>query len=415
MTDSVDESYFFQGRCTGGPLDGRTYAVRKSGGFVLADKVTATGWYYDRAGAGFQLRGGQPVRLRQPDAVAIAAGDDYDVIAPPEDPTGEPPLVLGAANPNPGQITNEIWRFWGQFDALEPSAQLGGVYAAKPGYHNYRNALATSDYSRADVANDRLGPGDKAAAIDLTMSDTAMRKYTSRMDAAARARDERLFIGGAPIIREFIGTKDSRTVYCYVLTGGRALGVGADSGPDPGRDETHLWHLHLSIIRRFVATQDAMDRLMSVLRGESLETWKSRGQAPEVEEEDEMSQQVIPLPTGFAYDENQSLIGRQYAISVPVEPAGLASNPVFGSKRLYLSFASDHTGNDPVRVRVAIHNGEGWAVSLIDVPAGGRVAAAVPAAKNGLAFNITIGRIKKTASSSSSESGIPLSVLVTVA
>lgn len=415
MTDSVDESDIFQGRCVGGPLDGRTYVIRKPAGFVLADKITATGWFYDRAGDEFRLRDGQPVRLRQPDAVAIASGDDYDVIAPPEDPTGEPPLVLAAANPNPAQITAEIWRFWGQFDVLEPSVQLGGVYAAKPGYHNYRNALPTSDYSRANVANDRLGPGDKAAAIDLTMSDTAMRKYTSRLDAAARARDERLYIGGAPIIREFIGTKDSRTVYCYVLTGGRALGIGADAGPDPGRDSTHLWHLHLSIIRRFVATQDAFDRLMSVLRGESVSAWKARSQNPQEEEEDEMSQQVIPVPAGFAYDENQYLVGREYAVSVPVEPAGLASNPVFGRKRLYLSFSSDHTGNDPVRVRVAIHNGEGWAVSLVDVPAGGRVSAAVPAPRNGSAFNITIGRIKKSAASGANEAGIPLSALVTIA
>jgi hypothetical protein len=415
MTDSVDESDIFQGRCTGGPLDGRTYAVRKPAGFVLADKSTATGWFYDRVGDGFRLRDGQPVRLRQPDAVEIAAGDDYDVIAPPEDPEGEPPLVLAAANPNPAQITGEIWRFWGQFDAFEPSAQLGGVYAAKPGYHNYRNALATSDYSRADVANDRQGPGDKAAAIDLTMSDAAMRKYTTRMDAAARARDERLYIGGAPIIREFIGTKDSRTVYCYVLTGGRALGVGADAGPDPGRDATHLWHLHLSIIRRFVATQDALDRLMSILRGESIETWKARADSPRGEEEDEMSQQVIPLPAGFAFDENQGLLDKRYALSIPVEPAGRGGNPIVGARRLYVSFSADFTGADPVRVRLAIHNGEGWNVSLIEVPSGGRVAASVPPARGDSAYNISVGRVRRTASSGEAEATAPLSILVTVA
>ncbi|MDP9791757.1 hypothetical protein J2S43_000269 [Catenuloplanes nepalensis] len=182
-----------------------------------------------------------------------------------------------ARNPNPAQITDEIWALWERFDRLEPSALLGGIYAAKPGYHNTRNAVATSDYSRADVAADRQGPGDKAAALDLTMSDAAMRKYTSRLDVAARARDERLYIGGVPIIREFIGTKDNRSVYCYVLTGGRPLGVGADAGPDPGRDSTHLWHLHISFIRRFVATGDAMNRIYSILAGESLATWRSHG------------------------------------------------------------------------------------------------------------------------------------------
>ncbi|MDR7278942.1 hypothetical protein [Catenuloplanes atrovinosus] len=180
-----------------------------------------------------------------------------------------------ARNPDPARITDEIWALWERFDRLEPSVLLGGIYAAKPGYHNYRDALWTGDYSRAEVAADRQGPGDKAAAIDLTMSDAAMRTYTTRLDVAARARDPRLYIAGMPIIREFIGTKDNQTVYCYVLTGGRPLGVGADAGPDPGRDNTHLWHLHISFIRRFVANQDAMDRLYSVLAGESLATWRA--------------------------------------------------------------------------------------------------------------------------------------------
>ncbi|GAB7039695.1 MULTISPECIES: hypothetical protein [Catenuloplanes] len=182
-----------------------------------------------------------------------------------------------ARNPNPARITDEIWSLWERFDALEPSALLGGIYAAKPGYHNYRDALWSGDYSRAEVAADRQGPGDKAAALDLTMSAEAMRRYTTRLDVAARTRDERLYIGGVPIIREFIGTKDSRSVYCYVLTGGWPLGVGADAGPDPGRDTTHLWHLHISFIRRFVTSQDAMNRLYSVLAGESLATWRAHG------------------------------------------------------------------------------------------------------------------------------------------
>lgn len=182
---------------------------------------------------------------------------------------------MATPNPNRQRITDQIWDLWTRFDALEPTALLGGVYAVKPGYHNYLAALAGDDYSR-QLADDLAGPRDKAAALDLTMSAAAMRTYTSRLDAAARARDERLFVGGHPIIREFIGTKDSRSVYCYVLTGGRALGVGADAGPDPGRDETHLWHLHISFIRRFVALPDLAPRLMSVLSGESLAAWRAR-------------------------------------------------------------------------------------------------------------------------------------------
>lgn len=180
-------------------------------------------------------------------------------------------------NPNPAEISDDLWWFWGEFDDLEKTVIFGGALARKPGYHNKRVALPRSDYSAGgQVAADAQGPGDKCSAIDLTMSDAAMRLYTTRLDKAARARDERLFIGGEPILREFIGTKDNRTVYCYVLKGGRPLGVGADAGPDPGRDRTHLWHLHLSIVRRFLATRAAFERLLSVLRGESLAAWRAR-------------------------------------------------------------------------------------------------------------------------------------------
>ncbi|GAA3750731.1 hypothetical protein [Micromonospora maritima] len=182
-----------------------------------------------------------------------------------------------AANPNPTRISGALWDFWLGFDALEPTVQLGGVYAPKPGYHNYRAAVPGSDYSSGrDVADDKQGSKDFASAIDLTMSTEAMIRYTTRLDAAARARDPRLFTAQGPVLREFIGTKDGKTVYCYVLTGGRALGVGADSGPDPGRDKTHLWHLHLSIIRRFCDDKAALDGVLSVLRGESLATWQAR-------------------------------------------------------------------------------------------------------------------------------------------
>lgn len=183
---------------------------------------------------------------------------------------------MAAPNPNPARITSAMWHFWTRFDSLEPTARLGGIYTDKPGYHDYRSGLPVSDYSRRDVAADRDGPADKASAFDLTLSDAAMKKYTTRLDTAARARDPRLYIGGVPIIREFIGTKDNKSVYCYVLTGGKPLGVGADAGVDYGRDTTHLWHIHISVIRRYCASAEAMDRLYSVMSGETLAAWRAR-------------------------------------------------------------------------------------------------------------------------------------------
>lgn len=181
-----------------------------------------------------------------------------------------------ANNPNPSRISNALWDFWTRFDSHEPTVQLGGIYAPKPGYHRDRNSLSGGDYSVGQVGADRQGPGDKAAAIDLTMSASAMVKYTRRLNDAAKARDKRLYIDGVPIIREFIGTLNNSAVYCYVLTGGVALGVGSDAGADWDRDDTHLWHIHISIIRRFCDSSDAMERLYSVISGESLADWEAR-------------------------------------------------------------------------------------------------------------------------------------------
>lgn len=179
-------------------------------------------------------------------------------------------------NPNPLRISDAVWRLWTDFKSHESKAQLGGVYAAKPGYHNYRFALPSTDYSVKDVAADRKGSGELADGLDISLPDAEMRKYTARLDKAARARDPRLYTARGPVLREFIGTLDSKVVYCYVLVGGKPLGVNADAGPDPGRDETHLWHIHLSIIRQFGSDWPALDGVLSVLVGESLDTWQAR-------------------------------------------------------------------------------------------------------------------------------------------
>lgn len=184
-------------------------------------------------------------------------------------------------NPDPARITPEMWRFWLEFLLLELSALLGGVFADKPGYHNYRLRLPSRDYSAGgQVAADREGDPKKAAGIDLTMSTRAMRLFTRRLWEAAKAGDPRFFLGGHPILREFIGTLDGVTVVCWVFVGGEPLGVRGGHGPDPGRDRTHLWHIHFSFIRRFVGVWAAYAQILSILSGESLEAWRKRTQKP---------------------------------------------------------------------------------------------------------------------------------------
>jgi hypothetical protein len=288
-----------EGRCHGGPLDGQVRITRNPSGFLLGDKPTGRAWIYDWRDDGFYVRDPEPIPLTNDLMVSTATGEEYDVLALPEpgvptkqsievDDGGETvpedidEATILASNPNPTRISSAIWRLWSEFDRIESSALLGGVYAAKPGYHNYRNALPSSDYSVGHVAADRRGSGTKASALDLSLSDAAMRTYTGRLDSAARRRDPRLYSPRGPVLREFIGTKDNRTVYCYVLVGGRPLGVGADAGPDPGRDATHLWHIHLSIIRQFCEDWPALDGVLSVLRGESLADWQARSEYNEM-------------------------------------------------------------------------------------------------------------------------------------
>jgi hypothetical protein len=167
---------------------------------------------------------------------------------------------MALRNPMPARITPALWRLWTQFDTLESTVLLGGIFAAKRGYHNTRamnQHLWPGDYS-IRLPLDKLGPADKAGAIDLTMSAAAMRRYTARLDAAAKARDPRLYPGGQPVLREFIGTKDGRRVYCYDLVERREY---------HNRDSTHLWHIHLSVTRKYVNNWAALAGVLSVLTG----------------------------------------------------------------------------------------------------------------------------------------------------
>lgn len=211
-----------------------------------------------------------------------------------------------ASNPNPTRISAAMWRFWTEFKAFEKGAQYGGTFAPKPGYHSYRSRLSSSDYSVGEVANDRQGSAEKCSAIDITLSAANMVKYSKRLDAAMKAKDKRLYIGGQPILREYIGTIDNKTVRCYMLTGGKAQGVGADSGVDYGRDKSHLWHIHLSFIRKFCEAWDAFERVLSILKGETYTAWAKRHNVVVTPTKPQPTKPATPKPTGLPVYKNGS-------------------------------------------------------------------------------------------------------------
>jgi hypothetical protein len=174
-----------------------------------------------------------------------------------------------AANPNPSRITNEMWWLWEQFHKMEPKAQLGGFYANKPGYHNIRGALPRFDYSVVSI-KDQLGPADKCAAVDITFPDaqsahyTLIARYSGRLMASGKdMKDER-----GNYLREFFGqTNADKHVegwdYQKVC-------------PSTSADSSHLWHIHISFVRAFVANPKAMRACLSILSAEPVGTWRAK-------------------------------------------------------------------------------------------------------------------------------------------
>jgi hypothetical protein len=177
-------------------------------------------------------------------------------------------VVARQANPNPSRVSNAIWGLWLDFKAVEPTVRFGGSYAPKTGYHDTRLGNPRGDYS-VQLRKDRMGPADKAAAIDLTFPSAQrgdyriIRKYSMRLLRSGRdARDER-----GNYLREFYGNAVNNMnvdgwdyQYVCLITS----------------DPSHLWHIHLSILRAHLNDPVAMRAILSILRGESVGTWRQR-------------------------------------------------------------------------------------------------------------------------------------------
>jgi hypothetical protein len=195
------------------------------------------------------------------------------------------------ANPNPASITSELWNFWEAFAALEPTVQLGGIYAAKPGYHNTRAGNASTDYSVRDP-QDQLGPPDKAAAIDLTFPNaqagdyTTIARYSRRLLDSGRDPDD----DRGNFIREFFGNADDDA---------EVEGWDFRYIQPATSDTTHLWHIHISISREHVANPAAYRALLSILRGQTVAQWRAADPAPSTEE-DTMRGILLQDNTGVA-------------------------------------------------------------------------------------------------------------------
>lgn len=175
-------------------------------------------------------------------------------------------------NPNPALITAEMWEFAACVVSLEPGDfENAGIYADKSGYHNTvtRNLSRWPGEYSTRLAPDLMGPRDKARAFDCKSRQAAsgaapviMARYGARMRAAAKAHDPRVRYW-----REVLGQFD---------TDRAPEAIDFQSTAERVPDSTHEWHIHWSILTAYVALPEAYEGMLSVLYGESLDSWHTR-------------------------------------------------------------------------------------------------------------------------------------------
>lgn len=142
---------------------------------------------------------------------------------------------------------------------------VGDIAHGCSGYHISANSLCLPDYSY-QLSDDVNGiDSDASAAIDVSHTSYWMIEVTNRLrNSALNSKDTRL--NG---VREFAGTRDGITTYHYdIVNGYEEYGAW---------DDSHLYHVHLSILRKNVHNTDLMKRIVSVVKGETFEQWQAGG------------------------------------------------------------------------------------------------------------------------------------------
>lgn len=153
------------------------------------------------------------------------------------------------------------------------SAVISGIvgdlaHKARGGYHISRTDQPSTNYS-VTRPDDKAGPSDAAAAIDMTMSTADMKTCTIRLEKAySNATDPRRKYLNA--FNGWTGTGDAKR---YDVVARKIVWATAD----------HKWHVHMEIRRRYVNSMVAMKAILSILKGESVAAYLSSvGVAPAV-------------------------------------------------------------------------------------------------------------------------------------
>jgi hypothetical protein len=135
-----------------------------------------------------------------------------------------------------------------------PGATFSGVLGDADhgyGYHRARAVLESSDYS-VTLPADKQGDAWAASAVDVSFSPTSQKLVTQRMIDAVKRKDPRL-----KAVREFFGSIDGQTV----------TGRDVPSGRTVSSDDSHLWHVHWSILRKFSNDAAALAGVFEIATG----------------------------------------------------------------------------------------------------------------------------------------------------
>ncbi len=167
-------------------------------------------------------------------------------------------------------------KFADDWENALPSAVLSGIvgdtaHQEEGGYHISREDQPDDNDYSVQLQEDKGGPSNTAAAVDMNHSAAEMKLVTSRLLASAKdANDPRL-----NYTREFYGTLDGKNITGWDTY----YGVAATS------DNSHLWHIHISFLRKYVNDPVAMIAVLSAIKGETVAQWQT-GNGDEMELKD---------------------------------------------------------------------------------------------------------------------------------
>jgi peptidoglycan hydrolase-like protein with peptidoglycan-binding domain len=179
------------------------------------------------------------------------------------------------ATPTESPVLRAVWKeikddIAVKFGGIAPSDE--SAY----GYHNARDRHLAGETDRGrrdysvqldpDLAGDT---GRYYCALDLSGEDPT-RAITARLRDAAAAGDRRI-----RCLREFYGSLDNRVVL------GRTHNAPGGSWIRSTADETHLWHVHLSLFRRFATDDSVVTGLADVILGKGTRPQTDGHDAPE--------------------------------------------------------------------------------------------------------------------------------------